>query len=355
MANIEQRYVGMKMEEMSRTHQDAVYVCRRLDYQYLWIDALCILQENQSARNEIRRREWEDKVRELMKMGDYYQNATFTIAASGATDCNGGLFFQYGRCGVAVDIPYFDTHGSQKGKLTVRSGVPASHDCVLSPDPEAEEAVVSRLWWNRGWTLQERLLSRRMVHFTRDRIFFECNMPQTVAEGGESVDRWQESRSAYLSLSPRDRRLEYLDWYQVVEIFTTCYLGHERDRELAIDGIVQELEALGDHLREMGEDENTFNKYSFGIWLEDIAGLLWRCTAKKVKRNQGVPRAPSWSWFRFSSKGQTLIKWADSMQRLRNNLYHIVLEDSAEPQSSTLPLCGFFGEVHLMRQNLPQK
>jgi hypothetical protein len=54
---------------------DVVKICRRIGIRYLWVDALCIMQ----ARTG-RSIEWSE---EAAKVGFYYQNALFTIVATG--------------------------------------------------------------------------------------------------------------------------------------------------------------------------------------------------------------------------------------------------------------------------------
>lgn len=40
---------GIELWSLSKTFQDAVYICRRLGVRYLWIDSLCIIQAGISA------------------------------------------------------------------------------------------------------------------------------------------------------------------------------------------------------------------------------------------------------------------------------------------------------------------
>lgn len=79
--NIFSRIRGFSLQDMPQTLRDAVHVTRKLGIQYLWVDALCILQDCK-----------EDWQRESAKMGDVYGHAFITIFAFGARDCEGGLF-----------------------------------------------------------------------------------------------------------------------------------------------------------------------------------------------------------------------------------------------------------------------
>ena len=68
---------------LSKTFQDALQVTAWLGYRYIWIDSLCIQQDSVI--------DWEH---EAANMGAIYRHSTLTIAASGAKDGDGGLFFE---------------------------------------------------------------------------------------------------------------------------------------------------------------------------------------------------------------------------------------------------------------------
>lgn len=80
-ATLASHLAGINFEELSKTYQDAVTLSRRYGIRYLWIDALCIVQDN--------RQDWE---REAPRMGMYYGNSYLTIAASNAGDSTLGCF-----------------------------------------------------------------------------------------------------------------------------------------------------------------------------------------------------------------------------------------------------------------------
>jgi hypothetical protein len=117
--------------ELQETFQDAVIVTRRLGFQYLWIDSLCIVQnDNEELRSEMK------------NMEDIFSLASCTIAATSATSC--------------------------KDRFLCRSvnGVSASNNF----DDEIEKAELN----TRGWVLQERALSRRTIHFGKTQTYWEC-------------------------------------------------------------------------------------------------------------------------------------------------------------------------------------
>jgi hypothetical protein len=62
---------------LPRTMQDAIQVSHFLGLQFMWIDALSIMQDSP-----------EDWKAEAMRMTDVYENSVITIAASGASSCD---------------------------------------------------------------------------------------------------------------------------------------------------------------------------------------------------------------------------------------------------------------------------
>ncbi|KAJ0356234.1 hypothetical protein COL154_010997 [Colletotrichum chrysophilum] len=85
-------------QKLDPTIRDSITVTRELGFKFLWIDALCIIQD-----------EYDDKVKELRRMGDIYQNATFTIVASAAKDVKEGF--------LGKRAPTYETTGNPDGQV----------------------------------------------------------------------------------------------------------------------------------------------------------------------------------------------------------------------------------------------
>jgi hypothetical protein len=217
--------------------------CAELGIRYLWIDALCILQLPRDARGvsaEEKRLSSEDQSRELSKMGMYYNNAHFTIAAGEKNNCAGGLFFTRPECEAApVKLPYIGPDRRERGSFFARTERATFEDAVVHP-PHSESQYD---WWNRGWTVQERFMSRRTVYFAKDRLFFECAAGGTIAEDNERIDRVHGARHSYMKISRTldATREDVNDWYRAVQAFSACTLSNKEDREGAMQGIAVEL------------------------------------------------------------------------------------------------------------------
>ena len=141
------------MGSISKNFQDAIEVVRKLEFKYLWIDALCIIQDSKS--------DWEN---ESAKMNDVYECSYLTIVATAAATSDAG-FLDRARLS-AVTLPYRDdVDPTIDGKFLVTR-------TVTGRDPW--NPVDKAAWNTRGWTYQERLLSRRLLHFTSSVLFWEC-------------------------------------------------------------------------------------------------------------------------------------------------------------------------------------
>ncbi|CAA9957074.1 HET domain containing protein [Pyrenophora teres f. maculata] len=73
---------GVAIEDLPKTDQNTVLlVCKNISMDYLWIDSLCLIQDDQQ--------DWKEQA---SRMGDVYENAFVTIAAVAAHNASEGLF-----------------------------------------------------------------------------------------------------------------------------------------------------------------------------------------------------------------------------------------------------------------------
>ncbi|KAF8858560.1 HET-domain-containing protein [Acephala macrosclerotiorum] len=142
------RLAKIPLKALPKTFSEAIKATRKLGVRYIWIDSLCIIQDS-----------LEDWQRESVLMGKVYSNCLCTIAAADSKDCHGGL----------IQAP--------EGYAVLRSWSKDDSDTgmLLKPTVQLWDKVLEASPFNRrGWTLQERELSPRILYFTKDTMHFEC-------------------------------------------------------------------------------------------------------------------------------------------------------------------------------------
>jgi hypothetical protein len=153
--NIDALRESINFGELPKTFQDAIIVTRELGVRFLWIDSVCIIQPHENCSDECRgTQDWDI---ESKKMEMVYSSAYCTIAASSARNSTEGFL------GPRLARPCV--------KLLDASGSPF-FICEAIDDfhRDVQEGELNR----RGWVLQERALSRRMIHFTTTQTYWEC-------------------------------------------------------------------------------------------------------------------------------------------------------------------------------------
>ncbi|RSL71758.1 hypothetical protein CEP53_001373 [Fusarium sp. AF-6] len=152
--NLEGLLKSINTSLLSKNIQDALVVAHRLEFKYIWVDSICIIQN--SAQD------WRT---EAAKMGDVYAGAFLTIAATGSNSGDGGCFHErdpvvFNRCEIGVS--------SVDELMPVRRYI--CQDDLTDLRHGVDIAPLNR----RGWVLQERLLSRRILHFGSTMLYWEC-------------------------------------------------------------------------------------------------------------------------------------------------------------------------------------
>lgn len=278
-------YKGVSIDALPKTFRDAVIVCQCLGIKYLWIDSLCIFQDN-----------LEDWKKEAAVMRRVYTHAQCNIAATGAANSTVGLSFDREPISVTPFWIERDLKGARDKFL------------VLPPDywlQDVDLGVLNR----RAWVLQERHLSTRIMHFSNTQVFWECLEDK---EGEISVSsnlawpkhwQWEDKlhrrsllnfqtttalkKALTTSKSTRDPdwlKSIYQGWNTLICKYTMCGLTKESDKFIAIDGIVQQIERASGDL------------YVAGLWRETLPlSLLWSSADDEIRLSIRH-RAPTWSW-----------------------------------------------------------
>lgn len=269
-------YKGIEISALSKTFQDAILVTKRFwdDFgiRYLWIDSLCIVQDSV-----------EDWRRESAIMGEIYQNAFCTLAATAAEDGNCGLFLKRDpRRILPCAIPVVSKGHEQR-----------TFYCV---DHENWANNVSRAPLNgRSWVLQERLLSCRILHFTADQVYWECSgleasevFPKGLVEGcGERFKQLLPFAGLPETKQLDPGRGPYGIWDRIIKMYSSGKLTKMSDRLVALSGIAHKVQRL----------IIPHDTYLAGLWKHDLPfGLLWDVEDSQVQNFGKQYIAPTWSW-----------------------------------------------------------
>ncbi|KAM7196741.1 putative heterokaryon incompatibility protein [Naviculisporaceae sp. PSN 640] len=262
-ANYVARQTAIPTKSLTATFQDAIEVTRQIGIKYLWIDSLCIIQQDAA--------DWD---LEAKKMGSVYRNSFLTIAAAYSPDGDGGC----------LKPPY---HRMRAG---IKCSTPQGEGSVwITPRCRDFDNLSSSPLHNRAWVLQERILSPRTIHFAEGQMLWECRQGRRC-ETGVPEHAYKVMRSTWdsrLHFTTQPPRKFYWDWYDMVHDFTNRGITKGDDRLPALSGLAQTM---------MSAPGLQNEQYVAGLWVSHLVwGLLWH-KSRDWLRWPGHYRAPSWSW-----------------------------------------------------------
>ncbi|KAF2395767.1 HET-domain-containing protein, partial [Trichodelitschia bisporula] len=272
--NYECRKAGFLESDLPKTFRDAVQVTRELGMQYLWIDALCIIQSISGEDSK----DWED---EAPLMARVFNSAYCTLAASSAMNWEEGFL-------APRHIRY------DKGRTTF--GKPRYICRGPVPPQTFEHDVDASPLQKRAWVLQERVLSRRTLHFTAHYTYFECG---DGVRCENLVKLQSRPLRQYFLLDPRfPERLNKSGYTRTVdfvqrlfEVYAKSQLTNESDRTVAILSLMDRMK----HVFKTEHRYGIFECFRFRL-------LMWR-HCPEADDSQGVMddrQFPSWSWMTYS-------------------------------------------------------
>ncbi|KAF2661048.1 HET-domain-containing protein [Lophiostoma macrostomum CBS 122681] len=282
--SLQTRQAGFDLQELPKTYRDAALVVSRLGFEYLWIDAICIVQDDN-----------DDWLCESEKMGIIYRSAVFTIANHCSENDDGGFLEAALQRRGSIKFNAWDTK-----QTYLRSAADLELDVSKSP--------LSK----RSWILQERFLSTRVLHFTIGMIYLETSHGVRSEDGWTPADAMRltvdsanlltaeqfmyrkplslQRFSHYLSDNSADQDSP-MEWFSLLEMYSTCSLTKERDKLPALFGIVRAI-------------QHAHWVYLAGIWKDRLyMGLMWMNVGEPLKK-PSFERASSWSWAAYDGPVQ---------------------------------------------------
>ncbi|KAI6765762.1 hypothetical protein HG530_006832 [Fusarium avenaceum] len=323
--NLESFKTPMALENLSRTFNDACEIVRKLGHEYLWIDSLCIIQDDEK-----------DWAFEAGRMASVYGNAWLCISAHVAAEDKNGLFSKER-----------DENAWLPVWVRREWGGPFSGDYCVSEYQHWWMHVTNSSLNKRSWVLQERILAPRVLHLGLEQVALEC-CSTAVCErllfgdptSAEGFALMSPLKNFILGLRNNDLKdnltVEYVfgNWNQIVRAYGQGQLTIEADKLIALAGLVDVFDQVfaskepesDDNIEEvnkvkgnqsdlLSQDGEAFHQmptkrnFIAGLWRPYAEmQLVWRATSK-VQRYQphgnapGAPGkrynryvAPSWSW-----------------------------------------------------------
>ncbi|OBR04758.1 Heterokaryon incompatibility protein [Colletotrichum higginsianum IMI 349063] len=278
------RRTGIEVDALPQTMRDAVALTRMLGVRYLWIDSLCICQDDLG--------EWE---RESARMAAVYSNAYLTLAATKAADVNGGLLSSRTPRSY-FKIPRRDGDGT----YILASVLPLDKEVIHDYHTRMRDEPLTK----RAWGFQERVLARRVLHFASGQMYWECleggfqaeeglRLPRSLQCVSEDADvtAYARERAADNDTGSRRRRrwakdeagADLRSWERMLREYGPREMTDPADKLPAISGIANVMSKILD------------DEYVAGLWRGHlIRGLCWQgLSCRAVVEGY---RAPSWSW-----------------------------------------------------------
>jgi Heterokaryon incompatibility protein (HET) len=267
--------VAVQITAMPKKYRDAITITRELGIQYLWIDSLCIIQDDA--------KDWEQ---EAARMASIYEGAQVTIAAAWGKNGESGCFHDY-HPSMVVEVQEQNNFKGYTEGSTVR--------LYLRPCSNPWRYLGHASLNSRAWTLQEVILSRRTIIFAEDQLYWHCTSLYESEDGLEFVDNMAEGAFSLPSLGPIVRQPVtpsyklYEGWQTTMEDYSARSLTRPDDKYAALAGVTQMFQRVV-------KDEPLA-----GLWKNDVCGgLLWQVPpGMHGKLDSEAVRAlniPSWSW-----------------------------------------------------------
>jgi Heterokaryon incompatibility protein (HET) len=263
--SIEHHMSRISFSSLPRSFQDAVIVTSELGLRYLWIDALCIIQDDED--------DWKTQASRML---DIYSNSLVTIAAHSAQNSSEGFLWRREISNI-LQVPLGSTEGFQRDSVNIKiSGL---------SDGAITNAFANSHICSRAWVFQELSISKKILHFVEDRIFWECSHS---ASAGKGIHRLTLTL-AYLF---RNSITKKGTWHDIVERYTECSLTNPSDKLIAMQGIADAWRRQAFH-----EGKKPPPRYLSGIFEQDVlASLTWHRRSDDHSLIRQECRAPGWSW-----------------------------------------------------------
>lgn len=292
-----QRRGDIPESDLTALIRDSITVCQSLGITYLWVDALCILQDS-----------FEDWSVESMAMSEIYAGSAITICPLDAQHCEHSFLSR--RLDCQVEVPFASKLRPRiTGTYTLRyAGMELSNpadDEIPSPPDSLDRVLKNSPWMKRGWTCQEMQLSRQMLCFGKTRTWLLGTLNATTEKGDSEVPNptiLPTISEELFSNGLSDRLKAAQLWMFLVQDYTSRQLTYRKDTFPALSGIAKIFA------------KSLKDEYAAGLWKKNILRqLIWTITQEELLSQSTLPfqslagllghlsdprncYGPSWSW-----------------------------------------------------------
>jgi hypothetical protein len=296
--NLDRHFTNIDTSQWPQVYKDAVTFTRQLRIQYLWVDSICIIQD---ARKDVLQQDWD---KQSVLMDQIYANGVLNLASIEEKDGEG---FKTKR-NLLSEFPCVLRGGAESDGFTTSS-------YLLCSSEDERNAVSNAPLSKRGWVYQERMLSRRTVHFGCQ-IYWDCASLSANEAFPSGYDIHEDGPYAEMTSLSIKRDLQWraglrhnrtdqtplhVLWKKIVNTYTATELSNPNDRLVALRGIVNII---------CGQYNVPDVDYAAGMWRKNLPSMMvWRrdvdfemaeveCAARRTLLHY----FPSWSWASCNSK-----------------------------------------------------
>ena len=275
--SLEMRRRGIPVDTMPSCFQDAIEVVRALGLRYVWIDSLCIIQDDDL--------DWQ---KESGSMCDTFGNAYITLGIASTSSCQ-EKFLQ--NLPERFDVPFrLKLDQTVSGAYSIQASPQNSFYYTRSMDP-LEWDLLDSQWNGRGWVWQEQNVSPSLLVWGRS--MFHLRGKRIESENGTVTVSKHFGSTFYANMT--EQELEEW-WYDtLIRDYSRRKLSVRRDRLPAISGLAKRV---GKVLPASYKAGHWYSKETF--WWS----LLWEVRYHRPEFEELLEdltlgdrySAPSWSW-----------------------------------------------------------
>ncbi|OQV03466.1 hypothetical protein CLAIMM_08507 [Cladophialophora immunda] len=299
-------------EALPRTIFDVMQLVSDLGGRHLWVDRLCILQDDDA-----------DKSLQIPRMDSVYSLAELTIIAASSSGAHDGV------AGLSV-------------ARSVEQDV-----CRISPTMAlitfpTENLYEGSVYSHRGWTLQERVLSRRSLMFTTGQAFWSCICadwterlclePSSSCDGGNPWTIPRIHLGSYERVPAEYYRDFTRDHYRYLpRVYALKEFSDDSDALDAISGLLRRITHVtgvefywGHLLTESFDQSLSWRKSTMEIERRDAM-----CPFRSVGRPYTV-HFPSWSWLGWKASIKHVLPPADTALKSEIEFFRLDIDGRAQ-------------------------